>query len=554
MSNNIDPLNETEKQTDNINITCDNLTEIDSDNQVTCANGFVTELNESKNNDNDKESSITLGANKSDVESPTNVKNNKSILKTNNSDEQSNNSVRTIKKSVTINIDEEEIKKFIEGDIIVDKQNPFKGSSNRTKLTTSTAPNGGGKTTRIASLRKKSSAVTPDTDQIIITKQDVLNESKYVKTYIKNPDKVFIYDPTLIQRLQEQEEREKLARLQANVVDELNRSVLTASVKRSKATRSKVKPQIVPRSKVPVESGTNGVSKVPKYRTSNKSTKNGIKYPDLSDIKVKTGTDLEESLYDPVEVAQNAKLFDECTKELKFSEQDDSDTSDIVIPYENFSALQVVNNKSDKEFVDTVDSNLVKEKKKKTFSNTITSKAFQEYLRSKGLTLTAMNNRNQAAKMNGNTKNNSCTPIAEETVPKSPKKNVLQRLFHVSRFSSKRKTIPKDLKQPQNQYSNNGNQLMNNEDQKRVVLKPIRSNGSTEVELNNTTATGLLIPSNYRPAKNTNVDTVNSKLKKIAIKPVPIPAVRKSLESQPVLKSINSNLIISLKSMHNFTN
>jgi len=41
-----------------------------------------------------------------------------------------------------------------------------------------------------------------------VTTEEVLKQSKYVKTYIKNPDAYFVYDPTVLARLKLEELRE----------------------------------------------------------------------------------------------------------------------------------------------------------------------------------------------------------------------------------------------------------------------------------------------------------------------------------------------------------
>lgn len=148
------------------------------------------------------------------------------------------------KKTVSFQNDES-ISKFISGEEIVDKRNPFRSIAQdipdirkTSKLKKSGIP------TRSPQSNLKETNFTDETD--FVSKEDILKQSKYVPVYIRNPDRVLTYDKSLLENLSNQTP----------------------------------KPQIVKRAPVPIPRKS---VKKPKER---KKVKPHGKYPDLSDIKV----------------------------------------------------------------------------------------------------------------------------------------------------------------------------------------------------------------------------------------------------------------------------
>lgn len=93
------------------------------------------------------------------------------------------------KKSVSFKNDEN-IKKFISGEEIVDKRNPFRSlvaeeitSRKILKLKRNGAPT--------------SKRTNDETD--FISKEEILKQSKYVPVYIRNPDRVLTYDKSVLE-------------------------------------------------------------------------------------------------------------------------------------------------------------------------------------------------------------------------------------------------------------------------------------------------------------------------------------------------------------------
>lgn len=139
------------------------------------------------------------------------------------------------KKSVSFENDEN-IKKFISGEEIVDKRNPFRSPIGE-EITSSR---------KISKLKRNGAPVakqnaSEETD--FISKEEILKQSKYVPVYIRNPDRVLTYDKSVLENL----------------------STRTKHVKRA--------PIPIPRK----------TTKKPKEK---KNDKAHAKYPDLSEIKV----------------------------------------------------------------------------------------------------------------------------------------------------------------------------------------------------------------------------------------------------------------------------
>jgi hypothetical protein len=120
------------------------------------------------------------------------------------------------KKSVKFESDEN-IKKFIVGEEIVDQENPFKDDENLEQKRfiikkKSKSPSGGSelkntKTKTIVTINNGSAVSSnrnnssQENNSDFITKEEILRQSKYVPVYIKNPDRVLTYDKSVLEAL-----------------------------------------------------------------------------------------------------------------------------------------------------------------------------------------------------------------------------------------------------------------------------------------------------------------------------------------------------------------
>ncbi|XP_055389189.1 uncharacterized protein LOC129618456 isoform X4 [Condylostylus longicornis] len=416
----------------------------------------------------------------------------------------------SLKKSVSFDPDDETIKKFIEGEIIVDKKNPFKNgfipNGSDDKLSdTLTKQNNSNKKSVFKLRRDKdktnkfsilNSTSTTSTEPEFITTEEVLNQSKYVKTYIKNPDKVFVYDPTILQRIR----YEDLKELKDNEKPKEKKSKLSAQTQsRLKELRNKCSSAGAPLQTKLLKTPS---AKIPTFKKVSKAN-----YPDLSDIKVKTGTDLEESLFSPEEVTKNAKKFDERIKTLHIGSDDDLEEIDEPLTKSDSSdELKLVLDTTDK--VDGISSDTkatsitnTTTNENKSFTNTVNSKEFQEYLDRKGLQLTPQRQIliNSSKVINTDStptnipklelsekKSSNKIPILETTEmdqKKQKKQSVLQRIKSSGFFSSKRKTTPKEpVPTPVSYPKENGHKTSLNN--KRVILERQSFHGSSGNSLN----------------------------------------------------------------------
>lgn len=355
------------------------------------------------------------------------------------------------KKSVSFEADDD-LKKFLDGEEIVDKKNPFR------------LPNGdvdAYEKYRIVKVKKSSipikvasSSVASSTSLSIpsnaplalpeesdfITKDDILKQSKYVPVYIKNPDKVLQYDRSVLERL--------------SISD--TRSPTTQPSSSAKRT-----PVPIPRKTKPETT----VKKVKEKRKTRSISSSGAKYPDLSDIKVKTGTDLDKSLYDPNEVVLNAKKFDSRFKKIAFGSTDDIDEiADL--------SLDEKHQNGHAKTTDGQTDDPVNGEEKKSYTNTVNSEEFREYLKKKGLLLFPIktNGTTPAAASNGVSKptNGSLKAIDEvdsEMDKIDRKKSVFSRLSSIF----KGKTTPKDG--PAVRTFSNKNEDNRGSNIKRVILE-----------------------------------------------------------------------------------
>uniref|UniRef100_A0A1I8M659 Uncharacterized protein n=1 Tax=Musca domestica TaxID=7370 RepID=A0A1I8M659_MUSDO len=398
-----------------------------------------------------------------------------------------------LKKSVSFDPNDEKIKKFIAGEPIVDQQNPFKsngylsttnGGSSKRKDKKTPPPVPAKRSTlsvrktvtqqlrererekekererqkNEANNRKSNGIIKSPSDEFVTT-EEVLKQSKYVKTYIKNPDPYFVYDPTVLARLKFEELRD------------------LALKKPPKRIVTQNTPQPQPRERLKELKNRQNENKPSKPPiTFKKCSKPN--YPDLSDLKIKTGTVLEDSLYNPLEVTKNAKKFDERVKKLHISSDDDLDeieeplTKSESSDDNNMSGTQqeetgkMPQSENNNGAADPCGSSREPSPPPTgTFTNTIKSKEFQEYLEKKGLTLIPKKIPNGAQPMYGKKSPTSGGTIKQISFKAEPeriqfsssgggsdsvdaagrnKPSVFQRLLANSIFASRRKTTPKE--------------------------------------------------------------------------------------------------------------
>ncbi|XP_058983321.1 uncharacterized protein LOC101899381 isoform X1 [Musca domestica] len=400
-----------------------------------------------------------------------------------------------LKKSVSFDPNDEKIKKFIAGEPIVDQQNPFKsngylsttnGGSSKRKDKKTPPPVPAKRST--LSVRKtvtqqlrererekekererqknetnnrKSNGIIKSPSDEFVTTEEVLKQSKYVKTYIKNPDPYFVYDPTVLARLKFEELRD------------------LALKKPPKRIVTQNTPQPQPRERLKELKNRQNESKPSKPPiTFKKCSKPN--YPELSDLKIKTGTVLEDSLYNPLEVTKNAKKFDERVKKLHISSDDDLDEIEEPLTKSESSDDNNMSGTQQEETGKMPQSGnnngaadpCVSSREPSpsppptgTFTNTIKSKEFQEYLEKKGLTLIPKKIPNGAQPMYGKKSPTSGGTIKQISFKAEPeriqfsssgggsdsvdaagrnKPSVFQRLLANSIFASRRKTTPKE--------------------------------------------------------------------------------------------------------------
>jgi len=121
-----------------------------------------------------------------------------------------------------------------------------------------------------------------------------------VKTYIKNPDAYFVYDPTVLARLKLEELRE------------------TSGTGNGKLPKRKQTPKDLRAGKQArhQNQNQNQSQKNPEPRKPQPTFKKCSKpnYPELANLKIRTGTNSDpesSALFNPAEVTKNARKFDE---------------------------------------------------------------------------------------------------------------------------------------------------------------------------------------------------------------------------------------------------
>ncbi|KAH8303380.1 hypothetical protein KR059_009450 [Drosophila kikkawai] len=312
------------------------------------------------------------------------------------------------KKSVSFNPNDEKIRKFTSGEPIVDQKNPFRNghvANGREKKTPPPVPakrstlsvrktvtqqlrerererekereqqknEANARRSKASSAAKNSAPTTPGEEYV--TTEEVLKQSKYVKTYIKNPDAYFVYDPTVLARIKFEELQEIAGKLP----------------KRKQAAKDPRAGTKQPRVHNPNQNPSSKLA----FKKCSKPN-----YPELANLKIRTGIsepDTEGGLFlNPDEVTKNARKFDERVKKLQISSDDDLDEIDgPLTKSESSDELAHSPVKPMKPAMSggaptigeggspsSPSSPLVG-----TFTNTISSDEFQAYLDRKGLAL-----------------------------------------------------------------------------------------------------------------------------------------------------------------------
>ncbi|XP_049296690.1 uncharacterized protein LOC125770765 isoform X2 [Anopheles funestus] len=302
------------------------------------------------------------------------------------------------------------LRKFIEGEEILDKKNPFKIDeqqydaeqyADRRMLHNATvrdkcfpddgatflteSPDGGG--------NDADDSDTDLDDNVFITKEEILRQSKYVKTYIKNPDKQLNYDKSVIQQM--------------DALKAKGLAVRDVVVVESAPMPAVVRPPIPAPRAIHRQSDRNNNNRRQSFLP--QMSRGGMRKPiprarrDYAEVKVRTGSaEAEESLYDSNEVVQNALKFDSRFRKVEFGSQDDIDTiaertedgtdqpavSVCTVQHETRPAVREKepNASPSKDRSDGRKTTFA-EDVKKSFSNTVKSADFRKYLQSKGLSL-----------------------------------------------------------------------------------------------------------------------------------------------------------------------
>lgn len=375
------------------------------------------------------------------------------------------------KKSVSFNPNDEEIRKFTTGEPIVDQKNPFRNgniiANTREKKTPPPVPTKRStlsvRKTVTQQLRErerererekereqqknesntrksKINRTQTQTDDFVTT-EEVLKQSKYVKTYIKNPDAYFVYDPSVLARLKLEELKETTGKLPKR------KQTLKETRTGKQARHQNQNPNQNQKAQQLIK---------PPQPTFKKCSKPN--YPELANLKIRTGTNSDpesSALFNPAEVTKNARKFDERVKKLQITSDDDLDDIDGPLTKsessDELAASSSVPQSPDKPVAMSAPGDLPSPSPG-TFTNTISSDEFQAYLDSKGLALmprrelfsptptiartstpmqTAEERRQQVAES-----------LAALRKSNTKKLNVLQRISN-SIFPARRKTTPK---------------------------------------------------------------------------------------------------------------
>lgn len=234
--------------------------------------------------------------------------------------------------------------KFISGEPI-DQKNPFKGNNSRDEVDYPSC---------VKIVDSRAPPLTNNDNEDDISTEDVLRESKFVQTYIKNPDRYFTLDKDAIRQIQR---------------DEL-------------------------KTKRPIPAQRRMLNNQPQPKVTNWK-KHWMKdrysiYPNLTDIKVRVGAATDEDdgndveYYNPAEVQFNAAQFDDRFKCIEFGSQDDIDSI--------AERTEALDGDTEKKREQIIKNNLQSETPtaNKSYTNTVSSKEFKDYLRTKGLALVSL--------------------------------------------------------------------------------------------------------------------------------------------------------------------
>ncbi|XP_030244950.1 putative uncharacterized protein DDB_G0291608 isoform X4 [Drosophila navojoa] len=449
-----------------------------------------------------------------------------------------------VKKCVTFNPNDEKIRKFTTGEPIIDQQNPFKNGLIDSSGKKKTPPPVPTKRSTLsvrktvtqqlrererekekereklkereleekslkdkereqlkneANNRKKAELVGDD----FITTEEVLKQSKYVKTYIKNPDAYFVYDPTVLARLKFEELREISGKPPKRKQAWTNGQQAAHRPREAKT----------PATKLAKQQEANGKPKTATFKKCSKPN-----YPELANLKIRTGTDTNGVYFNPAEVTKNAKKFDERVKKLQISSDDDLDEIDG--PLTKSESSDELNQPSAEDDPATMTTNTNgkangsgNENENEngnanghapgTFTNTISSEEFQAYLERKGLALMPKREINSPTPTTTPKSTPAVTPtvtptrataeerrqqVAESLAAlrksNTKKLSVLQRLSN-SLFAPRRKTTPKAvLPAPRSVYGDAAEQkqLKTPAEMRRILLEN-QPNGQLRQEL-----------------------------------------------------------------------
>ncbi|KAI8033780.1 hypothetical protein M5D96_013450 [Drosophila gunungcola] len=363
------------------------------------------------------------------------------------------------------NPNDEEIRKFTTGEPIVDQINPFRNGSVATGHNKKTPPPVPTKRSTLSvrktvtqQMREREREKEKEKEKAreqqkndsnnrrnracwvsqsqqaddYVTTEEVLKQSKYVKTYIKNPDAVFVYDPTVLARLKFEELQE-----------------LTSKQ---------------PKRKQPPKEPRNQGNKLPRHQPQKHLEQPTFKkcskpnYPELANLKIRTGThsdpEISSALLNPAEVTKNARKFDERVKKLQITSDDDLDEIDGPLTKSESSDELVTSSSVPPSPLKPAMSGNAVEPSLGTFTNTVSSDEFQAYLDRKGLALMPRREMASPSTAGSSPQVRSGNATAEErrqqvaeslaALRKSNTKklSVLQRLSN-SLFPARRKTTPK---------------------------------------------------------------------------------------------------------------
>lgn len=189
------------------------------------------------------------------------------------------------KKSVKFESDEN-IKKFIDGEEIVDQENPFKDENHelkrfiikkKSKSPSGADTNGAAKNSKIKTIVTVSNGSPVlnhnNENSEFITKEEILRQSKYVPVYIKNPDRVLTYDKSVLEALAAKKDKSFKAPIKRGPPVPMPRKSITTNNTASRKTVDDKKKQ---------STTTNSEKKSSSVRVRKLTN-----YPELSSIKVR---------------------------------------------------------------------------------------------------------------------------------------------------------------------------------------------------------------------------------------------------------------------------